>query len=91
MCKNSSFTLPFQKEHGKRVLPLLKSERQHMYHIYGSMGTQWSRKKSLLLICKILRLFVNTLSAVDKYSGTNGDNLMQPIQMQLSQKQKAFY
>ena len=54
------------------------------------MGRQLSCKKSLLLICKILRLFVNTLSAVDKYSVPNRDNLTQPIQMQLSQKQKIF-
>ena len=51
----------------------------------------WVGKKSLLLICKILRLFVNTLSAVAKYSLPNRDNLTQAIQMQLSQKEKAFY
>ena len=39
---------------------------------------------------KILRQFVKTLSAVDKYSLPNRDNLTQPIQMQLSQKQKTF-
>ena len=38
-------------------------------------------------MCKILRLFVNTLTADDKYSLFNRDNLMQPIQMELSQKQ----
>ena len=38
----------------------------------------------------MLRLFFNTLSAIDKYSLFNRDNLTEPIQMQLSQKQKAF-
>ena len=38
----------------------------------------------------MLRLFVNTLSADGKYSVLNRDNLTQPIQMQLSQKQKTF-
>ena len=47
-------------------------------------------KKSLLVTCKISRLFPNTLSADDKYSLLNIDNLMQPIQMQLSRKQKNF-
>ena len=47
-------------------------------------------KKSLLVICKILGLFVNTLTADDKDSFLNRDNLTQPIQMQLSQKQKNF-
>ena len=47
-------------------------------------------KKSLLVIHKILRLFVNTLTVHDKHYFLNRDNLMQPIQMQLSQKQKIF-
>ena len=42
------------------------------------------------MICKILRLFVNTFTANDKCSLLNRDNLTQPIQMQLSQKQKTF-
>ena len=46
-------------------------------------------KKSLLVICKIVGLFVNTLVA-DEYSLFNIDNLTQPIQMQLSQKQKTL-
>ena len=54
------------------------------------MGTQLSRKNSLLVICKILRLFVNTLSAVDKYSLPNREYLTQTIQIQLSEKQKTF-
>ena len=90
MCKKSRFRLPFQKEHGKRVSALLKSERQHLYHIYWSMGTQLNCKKSLLVICKILRLFVNTFSGVDKYSLPNREYLMQPIQIKLSKKQKTF-
>ena len=90
MCKKFPSRLPFQKEHGKRVSALLKSERQHLYHIYRSMGRQFNCKKSLLEICKILRLFVNTCSAVDKYSLPNKEHLTQPIQVQLSQKQKTF-
>ena len=49
-----------------------------------------TRKKSLLGICKISKLFPNTLSADGKYSLLNWDNLTQHIQMQLSQKQKTF-
>ena len=54
------------------------------------MGRILNCKKSLLVICKILRLFVNTLSVVDTYSLPNTDNLTQPIQMQLSQTQETF-
>ena len=35
-------------------------------------------------------MFVNTLTADDKYSLLNRDNLRQPIGTPLSQKQKAF-
>ena len=47
-------------------------------------------QKSLLVICKISTLFPNTLSGDGKYSLLNRDNLTQPIQMQLPQKQKTF-
>ena len=39
---------------------------------------------------KILRLFFNTLTVNDKHYLLNRDNLPQPIQMQLSEKQKTF-
>ena len=91
MCKNSHFRLPFQKEHGKRVSTLIKFERQNLYDIYWSTRRQFSCKKSLLVICKSSRLFVNTTSAVDKCCLPNRDNLMQPIHMQLSQKLKKFF
>ena len=44
----------------------------------------------MLVLCKILSLFVNTLTADDKYSLLNRENLTQPIQILLSQKQKTF-
>ena len=78
MCKKPRFRLPFQKEHGKRVSTQFKYELQHLYHIYWSMGTHLSCKTSLLVICKFLSLFVNTLSAVDNYSFPKRDNLTQP-------------
>ena len=55
------------------------------------MGRQLNCKKSLLVICKILRLFVNILSAADKYSLPNREYLTQQIQIKLSQKQKFFH
>ena len=44
----------------------------------------------MLVLCKILGLFVNTLSEDDKYCLLYRDNLTQPIQILLSQKQKTF-
>ena len=47
-------------------------------------------KKSLLVTWKISRLFRNTESADIKYSLLNRDNLTQPVQMQVSRKQKTL-
>ena len=44
----------------------------------------------MLVLCTILQLFVNTLTADDKYSLLNRVNLTQQIQILLSQKQKTF-
>ena len=49
-----------------------------------------SDKKSLLVICRISKLFPNTLSADGKYFVLDRDNLTQRIKMELSQKQKTF-
>ena len=90
MSKKSCFRGSFEKQHGKCAQTLLKCQGQLPYHIYWSLWTQLSNKKSLLVICKISRLFPNTLSADGKYSLLNRNNLTQPIQMQLSRKQKTF-
>ena len=45
----------------------MKSLRQPFYQIYWSLSKKLSFEKSLLGICKLLRLFVNTLTADDRY------------------------
>ena len=47
-----------------------------------------SWKKSVLVIYKFLDLFVNTMTADDKYSFFNKYNLTQPIQIHLFKIQK---
>ena len=47
-------------------------------------------KNSLLVIHKILSLFFKSLTVNDKHYLLNRDNLTQPIQMQLSEKEKTF-
>ena len=49
-----------------------------------------SCKKSPSVWYEILRLFVNALTADDKYSGSNMRNLRQQFQTPLYQKQKIF-
>ena len=43
---------------------------------------------SLLVICEMLGLFVNTLNSDEMYYLLNSENMQQPIHMQLSKKQK---
>ena len=43
-----------------------------------------------LSVSEILGLFVNTLTANDKYSFLNRKNLLEPIQLQMSKIQKSF-
>ena len=90
MPKKSRFKGSFGKQHDERAQTLLKFSWQHLHNIYWSLWMQLTCKKSLLVTCKILRLFPNTLSADGKYCLLNRDNLTQPIQMQLSRKQKTF-
>ena len=44
----------------------------------------------MLVLCRILRLFGKSLADDDKYSLLYRDNLTQPIQIRLSQKEKTF-
>ena len=91
MPKKSCFKGSFGKQHGKRAQTFLKFGWQHLYLIYWSLWRQFTCKKFLLVICKISRLFPNTVSGVGKYYLFNRHNLTQPIQMQLSRKQKTVF
>ena len=44
----------------------------------------------MLVLCKFLRLLVKTLTDDEKYSLLYRENLMQPIQILLSQKRNTF-
>ena len=77
----SRFKGSLKKQHGKRAQTLLKFAWQKLCHIYRLLSRKLTFKKSLLVICKISKLFPNTLSADGKYSLLNRENLIQPIQM----------
>ena len=74
--KNSRFRGPFHKQHGKQVQKPLKSERQHLHHIYWLLRRQLNWRKFLLEIFKILKLFLKILTAHDKYSLLNRNNFL---------------
>ena len=71
MPKKSFFRGAFDKQHGKRAKPLLKSASRYLYHIHLSLPRQLSWRKSLFLTSKILALLVNSLSPNEKYPVLN--------------------
>ena len=86
----SRFRGVFHNKHGKRAERLLKSAQSYFYHICSSLWTSFGWKKSMLVLCKFLRLLVKTLTDDEKYSLLYRENLMQPIQILLSQKRKTL-
>ena len=90
MPKQARFRGTFDKQHGQHGQALLKSTLQHLDDIHRSLPRKLSWKKSLLLTCQILGLVVKTLARNEKYLVLQRDNLLIPIFMQLSMKQKTF-
>ena len=90
MSKKYRFRGYFAERHGEREQGELKSGWQDLYHSHWSHLKQVGWKKSLLMVCKVLKLFVNALTARDKYSLRERHNLAQPIQMELSEKEKTL-
>ena len=86
MAKFRRFTVPFNKQDVKEAHSLFKSERRHLCHTDWLLTRLLSLKKSLLVIWKILRIFLNTFTADDKYSVLNRDSLTQPIQSKYLKK-----
>ena len=90
MSVKSSFRGLFNKKDGKSAQRLLKSSQSYLYHICSSLWTSFSWKISILVLLKLLILLVKTWTDDEKYSLLFRENLTQPIQILLSQKQKTF-
>ena len=90
MSKRSCFRAPFGNEGVNGFQTLLKSAGHHYYPLVSSIPGKLSYKKSPSVWCEIIRLFVNALTADDKYSECNMQNLSQQFETLLSQKQKTF-
>ena len=86
----SCFRRPFGNQCVNGFQTLLKSARHHYYPIFPCIWDILSVKKSALVRSEILRLFVNNLTADNKYSRCNVHNFAQEVQTLLSQKQKNF-
>ena len=86
MSKKPRFRTPFDSQHVKGSQALVKSAWQNFYQISSSLWAKLTWKMSLLVICKILEHFVNTMTADTKYSLPNSENLLESIPIQLSKK-----
>ena len=86
--KRSCFRRPCGNQRVNVFQTLLKSARHHYYPIFPCIWDILSSKKSALVWSEILRLFVNTLTADNKYSRCNVHNCAKQVQTPLSQKQK---
>ena len=88
--RRSRFKTPFGNQRVNGFQTLLKVARQHYYPFFRWISGKLSRKKTALLISKILRLFANPLTADDKNPCRDMENFLQQLQRLLSQKRKTL-
>ena len=88
MFKNPRFITPFDSQHVKAPQALVKTAWQYFYQISSSLWAKLTWKMSLLVICEILEVTVDTMTAEDKYYLRNSESSLQQIQVQLCKKQK---
>ena len=90
MCKSSFFWQLFdsQRVNGSKTLP--KSAHQHFYTTLPLISKNLSWKRFLLVISEIFGLFVEILTADDKYCRHTRENFLAQSQKILSYKPKAF-
>ena len=84
--RKSCFRTPFGNQRINWFQTPLKVATRHYYHFCPWISGKLSWKKTALLWLIILRLFVNTLTADDKYSCRKMQNFLQQLQTLLSQK-----
>ena len=88
--KKHHFRNSFDNQHVKESQSLAKYAWEHFHHIFSSLCQTLIWKNSPLVICWILGVFRNTLTANAKYPVRDCENLSSPIQMQLSLYPKFF-
>ena len=88
--RTSCFRTPFGNQRVNGFQTPLKVATHRYYPFFPWISGKLSWKKTALLWLKILRLFVNTLTADEKYSFRNVQNFLQQFQTLLSEKRKIF-
>ena len=85
------FRTPFDSQRVKGFETLVKCWWEHFQHIFSLPWSKTILKMSVLVICETLGLFVNSLTANEKNIYIKKylwycENLLLPIQVQLSRK-----
>ena len=83
--KKRSFRTRFDSEHAKASQILAKSPSKHFYYVFPSFSGKLIWKISSLMLGGMLGVSVNTLGADCKYPVQDCQNLLLPMQMQLSE------
>ena len=89
--KNRRFITSYDSQHVKGPQTLVKSLWEPFYHITRSLWREMTWRISPWWRFEILGVFVNTLSADDKYPLRDCGNLQFPIQMTWCEKEKIFF
>ena len=88
--KRSCFWKLFGSESVNESLKLLKSGEKYFQPTLSSVPVYFCKVNSFSVRSEILGLLVNMLTADYEYSRSNRDKLALPVQMQLTEKLKAF-
>ena len=88
--KKSFFSTPFGNQRVNAFKTLLMSARHHYFPIFQWIRDKLSWKISALVTSEIFRLFVNTLTADDKYSRRYTQIFWQQLQTLLSREESSF-
>ena len=89
-CKKRRLGTRFHSQHVKVSQNLAKSPWEHFYNGFWSFWEKLIWKISPLVLPEILGVFLTTLTAEGKYSIEDWEKLPLLIQMELSEKRKAF-
>ena len=81
LCKNRRFAPRFDNEHVKVSQILTKSPWKPFSHVFSAFWEKLIWKISPLLLGEMLEMFLNILTAEDKYPIKDWENLAFPILM----------
>ena len=84
LSKKRRFRTGSDSQHVEASAIFRKAPREHFYHVFPSLSGKLIRKMSPPVLREILGVFVNILTPDGKYPVQDSENLLLPIQMELS-------